>query len=273
MQGPPPSPPADAPPRVLRLDLAYDGTAFAGWQRQAAARSVQGEVERALERILGGPHAVLGCGRTDAGVHARRFVASVRTHAALPAARIARALDALLPSDVGVRAVRDAAPGFHALRDALWKWYRYRVVVAPRRRPLEERWAWRRRAAPALEALAAAAAPLAGRHDMASFGNTGSPREHTVRTLHHAGWGRRGRQLWFDVVGDGFLYKMVRTLVGTQWQAAREAAPGAAVAAVLAARDRRAAGPAVPAHGLMLMAVGYAGDPPPRLPSGPVRTA
>ena len=258
-----------APSRVLRLDLTFDGTEFEGWQRQERGRSVQAEVEAALERVLGVPHAVVGCGRTDAGVHARRLVASTRTASALPAARLARALDAVLPRDVGVLAVHDAPPGFHALRDARWKWYRYAVLVAPGRRPLLEARTWRRAGAPDLAALAAAASALVGRHDFASFANSGSPRRGTVRTLFSAAWSRRGRGLFFDVVGDGFLYRMVRTLVGTQWAAAREADPAAAVRAVLAARDRRRAGAAAPARGLTLIDVGYGGDPLPEVPPRP----
>ncbi len=247
--------------RVLRLELTFDGAGFVGWQRQRAGRSVQGEVEAALAALTGRAHAVVGCGRTDAGVHARRYVASARTTSDLPAPRIARGLDALLPADVGVLAVKDAAPGFHALRDAVWKWYRYRLHRAPAKRPLRDARSWRRPRLPDLERLEAAAAPLRGRHDFAAFGNAGSPRAHTVRTLHRVAWSRRGTRLCFDVVGDGFLYKMVRTLVGTLLRAASAADPAAEVRAVLAGRDRRAAGAAVPAHGLTLLDVGYPASP------------
>ena len=146
--------PADdtGPLRTLRIELAYDGSAFAGWQRQAGERSVQAEVEAALERVLGAPHRVVGAGRTDAGVHARRMVASTRTRSTLPAARLTKALDALLPRDVGVLRVREAPDGFHALRQARWKWYRYTLLEAPSRRPLDEARAWRRARLPALGA-------------------------------------------------------------------------------------------------------------------------
>lgn len=249
--------------RVLRLELTFDGSGFVGWQRQKAGRTVQAAVEDALARVTGLPHSVVGCGRTDAGVHARRYVASTRSASALPAPRLGRALDALLPSDVGLLRLAEAAPGFHALRDAEWKWYRYRLHLARTKRPLVDGRSWRRPSLPALKALSAAAAALEGRHDFASFGNAGSPRAGTVRTLHRVRWSRRGGRLLFDVVGDGFLYKMVRTLVGTQLAAACDPDPGATVAGILAARDRRRAGAAVPARGLMLMDVGYGGDAPP----------
>lgn len=253
--------PAAAALRTLRIDLCWDGTDFLGWQRQARGRTVQGELEAALARVLGAAHPVVGAGRTDAGVHARRAVASLRTAHAIAPARLARALEALLPRDIGIRTVREAAPGFHALRDAQWKWYRYDLLVASGRRPLAERRAWRVRSLPPLEALGAAARPLHGTLDAASLASAGSPREDTVRTLWRVRWSARGPRTWLDVVGDGFLYKMVRTMVGTMLEAAREADPAARVAAVLAARDRAAAGPPAPAHGLCLQDVGYGGRP------------
>jgi tRNA pseudouridine38-40 synthase len=248
-----------APLRTLRIDLTFDGTRFVGWQRQAKGRTVQAEVEAALGKVLGAPHTVVGCGRTDTGVHARRYVASTRTQSAMPARRLLRALDAVLPPDVGVRRVADVPAGFHALRSARWKWYRYVLLVAGTRRPLVEARAWRRPQAPDLAALSQAAEPLIGRHDFAAFGNSGSPRVGTVRTLTAASWSRAGARLAFDVVGDGFLYRMVRTLVGTMLRAADTPDPAGHVRAVLGTRDRKAAGPAAPARGLTLMDVWYEG--------------
>jgi len=256
--------PRSCPPeRTLRLELCFDGSRFAGWQRQAGERSVQGEVEQALDRVLGGRHSVMGAGRTDAGVHARRMVASTRTRSVLPVARLTTALDALLPRDVGVLRVSEAAPDFHALKHARWKWYRYQLLQAPTRRPLEEARAWRRARLPPLAGLSAAAKALVGRHDFAAFASTGSSQKTSVRTILAARWCAVGRRRRFDVVGDGFLYKMVRTLVGTMLEAATGPDPEAATRRVLAGRDRRAAGACVPAHGLTLMDVGYGSRPLP----------
>lgn len=250
--------------RTLSLEIEFDGTDFEGWQRQSEGRTVQAEVEAALERILGTHHAVVGCGRTDAGVHARMMVASFRTDHAMPSDKLARALDAVLPADVGVLAARDEDPAFHARRDALWKWYRYRILVSRRKRPLSRREVLRMAVAPEVAALAAAAAPLVGRHDFRSFANSGSsPGRTTVRTLHTLSWSREGALLRLDAVGDGFLYKMVRTLVGTMLRAAAGPDPGAETARVLAAHAREAAGAALPATGLTLMAVGLRGRPAP----------
>lgn len=253
----------EPPARTLRVDLQFDGTAFEGWQRQARGRTVQGEVEAALARILGAPHAVTGCGRTDAGVHAEQHVSSFRTDHAMPAEDLERALDAVLPEDVGVLAVREVDPAFHAQRDAIWKWYRYRILVARRKQPLRRRRTWRQARTLDLEALRAGARALEGRHDFASFANTGSSPGTTVRCVHRLRWSAEGDELRLDAVGDGFLYKMVRTVVGTLVQASTEPDPEACVAAMLAACDRAAAGTVAPACGLSLMAVALRGEPPP----------
>jgi tRNA pseudouridine38-40 synthase len=249
--------------RHLRLDLEYDGTDFLGWQRQAVGRTVQSEVERAVAEVLAGaPHAVVGAGRTDAGVHALGQVASFRTAHPMPCATLARALDARLPEDVGVRSVREAPAGFHARRDALWKWYRYAILRERGKRPLQRRRTWRRAGPADREALQRAADVLEGRHDFASFASSGSSRRSTVRTLHRLVWSEEESLLHLDVVGDGFLYRMVRTVVGTLLRDAEQGGPER-VRAVLEARDRRAAGPVVPAPGLTLMAVAMRGEPPP----------
>lgn len=247
--------------RMLRLELEFDGTAFSGWQRQSDRRTVQGEVEAALARILGGPHPIVGAGRTDAGAHARRMVVSCPTRHAMPAPQLARALDAVLPEDIGVRAVLDAPPGFHARRDALWKWYRYRILRSAGRRPLERRTTWHLRARLDFGALEAGARVLEGCHDFAAFSNAGSPRRTTVRTLQAVRWSRPTEELLvLDVVGNGFLYKMVRNIVGTLVGVARGPEAGraeAVVRAVLEGGVRTEAGAAAPAAGLTLMQVGF----------------
>ncbi len=262
------TPEAEGPAeRTLRIDLEYDGTDFEGWQRQSRGRTVQGEVEAALGRLLGAPHTVIGCGRTDSGVHAEHYVASARTQHDMPAADLRRALDAVLPPDVGVLDVQDASREFHAQKSAVWKWYRYRILVSPRKHPLRRRRVWRTARVPPLEALEAGAAALCGRHDFRSFANTGSTPGSTVRTVHALTWSRAGDEVHLDAVGDGFLYKMVRTLVGTLLREAQAPDPASRVTEILAARERPAAGPVAAASGLSLMAVALRGEEPPmRLP-------
>lgn len=248
--------------RTLRVDLEYDGAAFSGWQRQATDRTVQGVLEDALARLLSSPTPVVGAGRTDAGVHALAAVASFRTASALAPEVVLRALDALLPDDVGVLAVTEA-PGFHALRDARWKWYRYTWLRSRTRRVHERRTSWRVEGPFDLGAVRAAADRLRGRHDFASFQASGSPRRSTVRTLAGVRVLEDGPRVHLDLVGDGFLYGMVRAVAGTLFEVGRGVRDAASVDALVAARDRRRAGPAAPAHGLTLVRVGYAADPPP----------
>jgi len=258
---------------VLRLDLEFDGAGFLGWQRQAEGRTVQATVEAALAKVLRAEHRVVGAGRTDAGVHARQMVVSCPTDPGVDPFRLARSLDAVLPPDVGVRAVTLEAPGFHARRDAAWKWYRYTLLLSRGRRPLLSGRVWHHRGpigAPGtgMALLRAGAAVLVGRHDFASFAASGSPRKTTDRTLYGVTWTDDAETecLFLDVVGNGFLYKMVRTLVGTMVREARAGGPPEAVKArmraVLGAGDRRAAGPSAPARGLCLMAVGMVGEEP-----------
>jgi tRNA pseudouridine38-40 synthase len=249
--------------RVLRLDLEYDGERFCGWQRQPRDRSVQQVLEEALSRVLGEEAGVVGAGRTDAGVHALRATASVRTRSRLPAATVERALDALLPEDVGVVAVSDAPPGFHALRDARWKWYRYAWLASRRRRVHLRRTAWRVAGPLDEEAMARAAGALVGERDFACFQSSGSPRRSTVRRLAGLRVAPEPPLLVLDAVADGFLYGMVRAIAGTLLDVGRGARDPSGLAALLASRDRTLAGAAAPPHGLVLVMVGYAGDRPP----------
>lgn len=266
------------PQRAFRLDIQFDGSNFEGWQVQPARpgeaqrpRTVQAVLEAAVQQITGQGAAALASGRTDAGVHAAHLVVRLRARTALKPSRLARAIDAVLPDDVGVLAACEVGPAFHPLRDATWKWYRYRILATRTKRPLAAAYAWHYARPVPFGGLLEAAAALSGPHDFASFGNRGSPRDGTVRTLHHVHWSREGDTLLFDVIGDGFLYKMVRTLVGTQIEAALSDDPTAAIRRVLEALDRRAAGVAAPGRGLTLMRVHINGDSgrdrlPPGLP-------
>jgi len=255
--------------RTFRLTLEYDGTDFAGWQAQAAAtRTVQGVLEAALEQVTGSRVAVTGASRTDAGVHAEGQVASLASATRLEASELRRALDAVLPRDLGVRAVAEVAEGFHARRDARAKRYRYAVWNGRDRSPLRARHFHHVRAALDLHAMRAAAARVIGTHDFRSF-QTGSAewlaegraegRERsTVRTVLSVDLrGEAGGELRLEVRGSGFLRHMVRTLAGTLLEVGRGRREPASLGSVLDARDRKAAGPTAPALGLTLVEVEY----------------
>ncbi len=240
-----------------KLVVEYDGTEFAGWQVQPDARTVQGELKRALATVLREEVRVTGAGRTDAGVHAAGQVVSLSTAADLPGAL--RSVNAVLPRDVVVRSAGSAPAGFDARRDAVRRHYRYRLHPGPT--ALHRRFAWVVDRGPDAEAMAAAAARLPGRRDFASFASGIEPDEGTECLLERVAVERRGPFLDLDVTANRFLRKMVRTIVGTLLEVGRGARPPEWIDDVIAARDRRAAGPVVPPEGLCLLAVDYPNDP------------
>jgi tRNA pseudouridine38-40 synthase len=243
---------------TLRFTLEYDGAAFEGWQVQPRRRTVQGELEKALRRVTGKRCALIGAGRTDAGVHAEGQVASARVTTRLAPDALRRALNAELPKDLVVLALAPAPAGFHARRDAGAKHYRYRIWNAPTRSPLRERTHWNVRTPLDLAAMRAAAAALVGTRDFAALRASGGSAKTSVRTLARLEIaGESGVEIALDFEGSGFLRHMVRNAVGTLVEVGRGRRSPASLAGVLAGGDRRAAGPTAPAHGLTLIEVRY----------------
>jgi len=262
--------------RTLKLVVQYDGTDYVGWQRQTSGTSIQGLLEDALRPIEGSDVTVHGAGRTDAGVHASGQVASVRLAAAIEPATLARALNAVLPLDVRVASVEVAAEDFHARFSATGKVYDYQVVNAPFVSPFLRRYVWHVIPALDVEAMIAASAPLVGTHDFAAFQGAGSDVRSPVRTVRRlewgCGWGQAVNReftihgltppgpdlpLVIRIEGDGFLRHMVRNIAGTLVEVGRGRWPAAAVADILASRDRARAGTTAPAAGLVLREVLY----------------
>jgi tRNA pseudouridine38-40 synthase len=250
----------------LKITLAYDGTRFVGWQRQADGESIQGLLESALARLEGAPVTAHGAGRTDAGVHAVGQVASATVSFSHDPATVFRSLNAQLPADVRVLAVDEAAPGFHARFSARRKTYRYQIAQAPTASPFERAFAWHVPEPLDVPAMDTAAAALVGTHDFAAFHSTGSPAATTVRTIMRSEWRRQatgfagvGQEclLVYEVSGDGFLRHMVRTVVGTLVEVGRGWRPSSSVGELLEGGTRAAAGPTAPAHGLFLVQVEY----------------
>jgi tRNA pseudouridine38-40 synthase len=239
--------------------LEYDGTGFAGWQRQAQGeRTVQGVLVEALRRVCGGEAEVEGAGRTDAGVHARGQVAGVRVETRLAAGELQRALNAVLPGDLAVLALDAAPEGWHPRRSARRKLYRYAIWNGRVRSPLRERYACFVPQPLAAAAMARAAASLAGTRDFRSFQAAGSGVETTVRTLFRAELlGEAGGELALELEGDGFLRHMVRNVAGTLIEVGLRRRAPESLPALLEARDRGLAGPTAPARGLTLVRVEY----------------
>jgi tRNA pseudouridine38-40 synthase len=250
--------------RTIKLTLAYDGTGYAGWQSQPDRRTLQDTLEQALARIVGHGLRVAASGRTDAGVHALGQVVSFETESALSTDVLARALAAELPRDMAIVSAEEAPAGFHARRDAQSK--RYRYVIRDGRVPsvFERNYAWQVWRPLDDGAIVRSASALVGTHDFSSFETTGSPRASSVRTVSALDVQRDAAdadRLLIEVEANGFLYNMVRSMVGTLvevgWHARDESWP----AEVLAARDRSAAGRTAPAQGLFLLWVKYQGQP------------
>ena len=243
--------------RNLKLTLAYDGTRFVGWQKQASGESIQGLLEAALARLEGAPVTAHGAGRTDAGVHAEGQVASARVTFAHDAATVIRALNAVLPPDVRVIAVEDAAGDFHARFSARAKSYRYQLANVPVMSPFVRAYAWHVPERLDVAAMRNAAATLVGTHDFAAFQSTGSDVATTERTLTRSELVDRGGLLAYEVSGNGFLRHMVRAIVGTLVEIGRGGRPSNDVQGLLAGGSRSEAGATAPAHGLTLVKVEY----------------
>ncbi|MBZ5640541.1 MAG: tRNA pseudouridine(38-40) synthase TruA [Acidobacteriia bacterium] len=249
-------------PRRIRLDLAYDGTGFAGWQLQPGERTVQGVIEEALSRLENGALArVRGAGRTDAGVHARGQVADAEVSVALDDARLLRALRSMLPRDVRPVNVTTADPSFHARHDAVSKTYRYFLDRSPHGDPFVARYALHHPHPMDLAAVADALRRLPGRRDWSGFAGAACPPGDRIRHLARASCLEVSPDLLaFEFTADGFLNHMVRNLVGTIVEIARGRFRAERVDEILASGERTLAGPTAPPHGLCLERVAYRGE-------------
>jgi tRNA pseudouridine38-40 synthase len=274
---------------TFKITLAYDGTDFVGWQRQASGRSIQGLLEDALRELDGRDITVTGAGRTDAGVHALGQVASFALERAIEPAVLVRALNARLPETVRVWSACRVAPTFNARFDARAKRYRYRICNGPFISPFDRQYAWHISGTLDPAAMADAARRLEGRHDFAAFQGAGSEVATTERIitvsrivvpgtstpedaedqpplklrrsaepLAKAEKSCGDRLVTYEVTGDGFLRHMVRNIVGTLVDVGLGRRMPESIDAVLATRDRSAAGQTAPARGLFLVAVEYA---------------
>ncbi len=242
----------------FRIIVEYDGTAYHGWQRQKADRTIQGEIEKALTTMTGKPVSLAGSGRTDAGVHAIGQTASFSSDAGLSPDIYLKGLNSLLPDDILIRVCESMDPAFHARYDARSKLYQYRILNRDMPSILERHYVWHIRRKLNVEAMQKAATYFVGEHDFKAFEGTGSPRTSTVRHVIRAEMRQtRDNQILFDIEADGFLRYMVRNIVGTLVDVGNGRIPEEDVKGILLSRDRSLAGATAPARGLFLIKVNY----------------
>jgi tRNA pseudouridine38-40 synthase len=239
--------------------IAYDGTAFRGFQAQPGLRTVEGELRSALATLGRLAEPLLAGGRTDAGVHAAGQVIAFDLDWAHPVGELQRALNALLPDDISCPELAGTADDFHPRYQALQRCYRYRVICVPWPDPLRERYALRVWPAPDAEAMAGAARALPGKKDFGAFGSAPREGSHTVRTILRAEWLPNGDTLEFWIEADAFLFRMVRTITATLLQVGGGRRTGGEFQALLETPPQGSAAPPAPAHGLCLMRIEYPG--------------
>lgn len=245
--------------RYLKITLAYEGTAYAGWQIQPASHglTIQGIVEGALERLTGEKIRVAAAGRTDAGVHARGQVISFATSSTIPVDRWTWALNSVLPQDIVAWEAAEVGPEFHARFSAKSKTYRYCIDNGLFPDVFWRRFSWHVRQPLDLAAMQQAADSLKGRHDFRAFAAAGRPVRSYVREIQEITWTRRDNFIYLDIKADGFLYHMVRIIVGTLVEVGLGKRKPTEMAAILAGRRRELAGPTAPPQGLCLERVEY----------------
>lgn len=248
---------------LYRMVIAYDGTEYAGWQIQPNALSIQELLQNTLKQILQHDVWVTGSGRTDAGVHAVAQVAHFETSNNIDPGKLRSSLNGLLPEDVRIRLLEPAPKGFHARYSAKGKTYHYHLTVG-QRNPFRRRYSTHFPYALDAELLRDAAALFVGKHDFTSFANeasSGSAARNAVRNLYRLDMIEEEGGYRFEFEGEGFLYKMVRNIMGTLIEVGSGRRPIDDIPRLFEAKDRRQAGRTAPPQGLFLMRVDYEGWP------------
>ena len=245
--------------RNIALRLRYDGSAYHGWQRQAGLPTVQQTVEDAIAKILGTSVHVTGCGRTDAGVHALRYCANFKTDCAIPIDRVPLALNTHLPFDIAASDAVEAPEDFNAILSCEKKEYVYKIVNTRLRDPFLNDRACFYPSPLDYGRMEAAARAFEGTHDFAAVRSVGTDVKSTVRTIYWCEMEREGELFTMRVCANGFLYNMVRAIMGTVVYAGLGKLDPAAIPALLETGDRRLTGPTMPPQGLYMSRVWYPG--------------
>lgn len=242
----------------IKIILEYDGTDYSGWQYQKNTdQTIQQKLEECLNRLNKSAVKVTASGRTDAGVHAKGQVVNFNLDVSIPVERVPFALNSELPDDILCKEAEIVSPDFNARFDARGKKYRYRLLNDSIPSVFTRNFVYNLRQPLDFDKIYLAARQLTGRHDFAAFQAKGSDADDTVRTIKDIKIKKHGREYWIDVQGDGFLYKMVRIIMGTIIECGLKKMNPADIPQIIASKDRRQAGYTAPAKGLTLIEVYY----------------
>ncbi len=241
--------------RKIKLLIQYDGTAYHGWQIQPGMPTIQSTLADAVEKLTGCRVELVGSSRTDAGVHASGQVAAFSINSPIPTENFTRALNHLLPDDIAITDAVEVPESFDPIRDTKSKLYRYTIYTGSVRPAMQIRYCWHRPRQLNIEAMREAAEKLLGTHDFKSFACAADSRENSVRTIITCQVAAQDEWITFDVQADGFLYNMVRNIVGTLVEVGRGRWTAADIERILDAQNRAEAGPIAPASGLCLIEI------------------
>jgi len=243
--------------RNIKLTIEYDGTNYAGWQKQNNAITIQQKVEEAIRNITGKVSEALGSSRTDAGVHAKGFVCNFLTQSKIPAEKFKKALNSFLPEDIVILKSEEVDVDFHARFNSLGKEYEYTVLTGDHRPAIGRNYMYYFHRKLDIENMRSASTYILGTHDFSAFKNAGSSVKTSVRTIKELSIVEDNNIIRFNITGDGFLYNMVRIIVGTLLEVGIGRFKPEYVADILNSKDRSKAGRSVPANGLCLKQVFY----------------
>lgn len=244
----------------VKLIVAYDGTAYCGWQLQPNGRTIEGELNQTLSSLLQEDIHVIGASRTDSGVHALCNIAVFDTQTRIPAEKISYALNQRLPEDIRIKKSCEVAADFHPRHCSSRKTYEYRIYQDSFPEPVRRLYTHFTYVPLDMDRMREGAAWLIGEHDFKSFCSTAAVVETTVRTILSINIEKQGKEIVISVCGTGFLYNMVRIIVGTLMEVGRGSYPPEHVREILEAKDRQAAGPTAPACGLTLVNYTFASE-------------
>ncbi len=243
--------------RNIILHLSYDGSAYHGWQTQKQDCTVQETLEKALSKICGHRVKTVGCGRTDAGVHALHYCANFHTSSSIPSERIPFAVNSLLPRDIAVISAKDGPEEFNAIGSCIKKEYIYRILNAPIRDPFQDKRVCFYPQHLDMNRMSIAAAAFEGTHDFRAVRSVGTETKTTVRTVYHCCVERDGETITISICANGFLYNMCRAIVGTMVYASYGKIRPEDIPHLLEKGDRRLTGPTMPPQGLYLNHLWY----------------